>query len=228
MGLEKSLLGCSAMKNIALSIMGGVAALTFAPSAQAATSITFTPGVGGLTAGQTLLAGFTNLADSAGVSGSGFDIHVGSDGNGADPAVGGTGDPYLSVLGGGTANFTFGGLTQLGFDYGSADLYNQLLLIFSNGPNESYNGSALINGGIANGDQIAPATNGRITITADGGRSIVGMQLTSSANSFEIDNLGTIRAVPEPATWAMMLIGFGGIGYAMRRRPSPKVSAYTA
>jgi hypothetical protein len=25
-------------------------------------------------------------------------------------------------------------------------------------------------------------------------------------------------AVPEPATWAMMLLGFGGIGYAMRRK----------
>ena len=24
-------------------------------------------------------------------------------------------------------------------------------------------------------------------------------------------------AVPEPATWAMMLLGFGGIGFAMRR-----------
>lgn len=30
-------------------------------------------------------------------------------------------------------------------------------------------------------------------------------------------------AVPEPATWGMMLLGFGGVGYAMRRRP--KVSA---
>ena len=27
--------------------------------------------------------------------------------------------------------------------------------------------------------------------------------------------------VPEPATWAMMLIGFGGIGFAMRRRRRP-------
>lgn len=26
-------------------------------------------------------------------------------------------------------------------------------------------------------------------------------------------------AVPEPATWAMMLFGFGGLGHAMRRRP---------
>jgi hypothetical protein len=27
-------------------------------------------------------------------------------------------------------------------------------------------------------------------------------------------------AVPEPATWAMMLFGFGGLGYSMRRRKS--------
>lgn len=27
-----------------------------------------------------------------------------------------------------------------------------------------------------------------------------------------------VRAVPEPATWAMMLLGFGGIGMTMRRR----------
>ena len=25
-------------------------------------------------------------------------------------------------------------------------------------------------------------------------------------------------AVPEPGTWAMMLIGFGAVGFAMRRR----------
>ena len=29
---------------------------------------------------------------------------------------------------------------------------------------------------------------------------------------------GQINAVPEPATWAMMLFGFAGIGFAMRRR----------
>lgn len=30
--------------------------------------------------------------------------------------------------------------------------------------------------------------------------------------------LGTIGGVPEPGTWAMMLIGFGGIGFSMRRK----------
>ena len=28
-------------------------------------------------------------------------------------------------------------------------------------------------------------------------------------------------AVPEPATWAMMLLGFGAAGFAMRRRRAP-------
>lgn len=30
--------------------------------------------------------------------------------------------------------------------------------------------------------------------------------------------LADVRAVPEPATWAMMLLGFGGIGMSMRRK----------
>jgi hypothetical protein len=32
------------------------------------------------------------------------------------------------------------------------------------------------------------------------------------------NNGGTGGAVPEPSTWAMMLLGFGGMGVAMRRR----------
>ena len=35
--------------------------------------------------------------------------------------------------------------------------------------------------------------------------------------SFAIVNLSNPAPVPEPATWAMMLLGFGGIGFAMRR-----------
>jgi hypothetical protein len=35
-------------------------------------------------------------------------------------------------------------------------------------------------------------------------------------------------SVPEPATWAMMLIGFGGIGMTMRRRRSSMALAQVA
>lgn len=50
----------------------------------------------------------------------------------------------------------------------------------------------------------------------------------AAASAYVDDNAGGERfinfafiasGVPEPATWAMLLIGFGGIGFAMRRRP---------
>jgi PEP-CTERM motif-containing protein len=34
--------------------------------------------------------------------------------------------------------------------------------------------------------------------------------------------------VPEPATWAMMLLGFGGVGFAMRRKKSMRAIAQLA
>jgi hypothetical protein len=38
-----------------------------------------------------------------------------------------------------------------------------------------------------------------------------------------MDNLA-INPVPEPATWALMLLGFGGIGMALRRRRKPALA----
>ena len=35
---------------------------------------------------------------------------------------------------------------------------------------------------------------------------------------------GGVPPVPEPATWAMMLLGFGVVGYSMRRRRTPALS----
>lgn len=40
----------------------------------------------------------------------------------------------------------------------------------------------------------------------------------------QIGRLDGQGAVPEPATWALMMLGFGGIGYAMRRRASVKTT----
>jgi hypothetical protein len=148
-------------------------------------------------------------------------IMTGSNGNGADPAVGDQGDPFLSVLGGGVANFTFeAALSSLGLDYGSADAYNTFVLFLSDGTSNTYSGQDIIDIGTADGDQESPRTNGRLTFTTSGDVFITGLRLVSSQNSLEVDNFGVTSAVPEPGTWAMMLLGFGAIGFSMRRRRS--------
>ena len=42
------------------------------------------------------------------------------------------------------------------------------------------------------------------------------------AADFVVSNI-SVAGVPEPATWAMMLVGFGGLGAAMRSRRKPAV-----
>lgn len=46
------------------------------------------------------------------------------------------------------------------------------------------------------------------------------LNLPASSNAYLF---GAAGGVPEPATWAMMLLGFGGIGMTMRRRRSPRL-----
>jgi len=63
-------------------------------------------------------------------------------------------------------------------------------------------------------------------ITSDLGISSISIGAINggvTSNTFVIDNLqigsaASTRAVPEPATWAMMLVGLGAIGAAMRRK----------
>lgn len=50
--------------------------------------------------------------------------------------------------------------------------------------------------------------------------------VNGSAETYNLNNaqFGVFSAVPEPGTWAMMLFGIGGVGFAMRRRTG-KVNA---
>lgn len=54
--------------------------------------------------------------------------------------------------------------------------------------------------------------------------TLIGGTQTGNQNAelYHLDNLrfgaASTPAVPEPATWAMMLVGFGAIGWTMRRR----------
>ena len=42
---------------------------------------------------------------------------------------------------------------------------------------------------------------------------------TAAISDFAPNNSNVLASVPEPASWAMLLVGFGGVGIALRRRP---------
>lgn len=46
----------------------------------------------------------------------------------------------------------------------------------------------------------------------------------TGGNGSNFNGTANIAAVPEPAAWALMLLGFGGIGFAMRRRRQPALA----
>ncbi|WP_445191669.1 Npun_F0296 family exosortase-dependent surface protein [Sphingomonas sp. Tas61C01] len=156
---------------------------------------------------------------AAGLIGAGFAIKVPpADSNGAPPASSiPAGTPYLSVFGGGSATYNFTSLVNsFQFDWGSIDAYNTLTIVSNMGPDIVIPGSASFTNP-ANGNQSAPATNGLFTVFGGEGEFFKSVTFSSTGNSFEVDNLA-IAAVPEPATWAMMLIGFGLIGATARYR----------
>ena len=214
------------MRMINYALLAG-AALFAATAANATTTITFDDGIGNLQPGEVSYANFNTPGTSGTIVGPSLNyaILTGSGPQGAQPATGDQGDPYLSVgtfLPSGYVRFDFtgqagGGVRQLGMDYGSADSYNTFVLYLSNGLTETYTGGAAISD-LANGNQTSPVTNGRLTFRESPGLYITAIELRSTGQALEVDNFGVIAAVPEPATWGMMLLGFGVMGVSLRRR----------
>lgn len=109
-------------------------------------------------------------------------------------------------------------VSSVSFDWGSVDSYNSINLFTSTG-NFIVNGSDLPP---ANGNQSDFGTNFRFTAQFDAPTDLQSIHFVSTRNSFEFDNV-SIAAVPEPATWAFMIFGFGAIGGAMRRQRKANV-----
>jgi hypothetical protein len=204
------------MKKTLLAAAVAVATLAGAASASATIVYDFMPGASSAGAGYTVINTFD---DATGIVGSNFQIKVPpADGNGAPPANSNpSGTPYLSVLGGGSATITFAApVTSFQFDWGSIDYYNTLRVFTTGGTSKAFTpGYNFTN--TADGNQVLPGTNGLFTVRGTAGETFTSFMLTSDANSFEIDNLA-IPGVPEPTTWGLMIMGFGGIGAMLRRR----------
>jgi hypothetical protein len=95
--------------------------------------------------------------------------------------------------------------------------YNQ-----SNNCNGSTGGVGLFNGQSDAG--TITLTFGQTATQVDLSNFLLKYQSIPGPNGTTLSALGTQSAVPEPATWAMMLMGFAGIGTSMRRRRQPRLA----
>ena len=66
-------------------------------------------------------------------------------------------------------------------------------------------------------DTVVPYEGNAVRFAADTIRATGGVTGTVGG--------GTLIAVPEPATWAMMITGFGGVGALLRRRRTMAATA---
>lgn len=131
-----------------------------------------------------------------------------------------------AVVSGGTGNVS---LTQIGFELANNDTFTKAVFNL----NAATNGSVLIhvegvniNGGFFEDDFTVNA-NGQnfFTVTSINGQLITDISLTAiNGATFEdlrqvrLGGFETVGAIPEPSTWAMMLLGFAGVGFLAYRR----------
>jgi hypothetical protein len=116
---------------------------------------------------------------------------------------------YMAVLSGQSETVVYGKTySELGLYWGSIDTYNVLTLF--NGAN-----SVVVSvPPVADGGQFADDSNRYFVVSGFEFDKVV---FSSTQNSFEFDNVA-VAGAPEPSTWAMMLLGFAGLGFAGYRK----------
>jgi hypothetical protein len=144
-----------------------------------------------------------------------------SDGDGAVPFN--TNARYISVLGGGELDLTFGQSNKLGLYWGSIDAYNTIEFKLNGVTVANLGGSDLLLQASLNADGNQGSYNSnRFVWLTDTNGAFNEVVLRSSSNSFEFMN---VQAVPEATTWAMMILGFLGLGFLGYRKSSKSTGA---
>jgi PEP-CTERM motif len=186
-------------------------------------SVTFTPYGGADTPpltppGSTLVSDFSS---SAGLTGT-FSLVTGSvSGTNLAPAYSATTqDPsqYLAVLADGTATLTLPKEQGVEIYAGSIDSYN--MITFSNGL--SYTGAQLasmIPALADSGCEFCSNSNGRLSFLFTPAEAVTWVNFTTDgSNAFEIAQVTSTGTIPEPSTFAMLMLGFAGLGFAGYRQ----------
>ncbi len=156
-------------------------------------------------------AGYTFAGSTAGL------IYNGADGLHVNIAAPPAGDStlYMALQKGQIATLNTPFLKTLSLYIGSLDPTNKITFNGLGGFTQSFVGSDLFNP--AQGNQSNDQNNRRFYFSFNPSNKVDQIVFTSNENSFEFDNIGGLASgVPEPSTWAMMLLGFGGIGFMLR------------
>jgi len=119
-----------------------------------------------------------------------------------------------------------------GLYWGSVDAYNTIDFYLNGSLVASYTGAsaAVLTALSATGCQGSTDCNRYVVFDGFSYDKVVlgSSGLGASTPAFEVDNIASTSAVPEPATWAMMLIGFAGIGFVAYRRTKKSAAALAA
>ncbi|GGY30145.1 FxDxF family PEP-CTERM protein [Pseudoduganella albidiflava] len=112
-----------------------------------------------------------------------------------------------------TLTFDYALAQQVGFDGANADNYWQ---VGFGGTSQDSTALSIANGGFS-GWKTAT-----MTFTADGASQVLSFLAKGTAPGAPpfllLDGVSLVSAVPEPATWGMLLGGLGLVGFAARRR----------
>jgi hypothetical protein len=129
-------------------------------------------------------------------------------GNNANPA--GYVGNYMAILNGQSETLKFSHQMDIfGLYWGSIDTYNSVEFLLNGAQvGAIIKGSDLKSPIEATGNQLGANSNAYVTFSNLLFDEVI---LSSSGNSFEFSNVAA--AAPEPATWAMMILGFGGVGF---------------
>jgi len=127
-------------------------------------------------------------------------------------------------LGQGSENVSFSARSSFSFFWGSIDPGNAITIKFADNSTQTISGAniaAEFSDIKDTGCQVQTDCNRYFTFTGQAGAQITGFSVTSDSNSFELTN---ISAVPEASTWAMMILGFFGVGFmAYRGKSKPSL-----
>jgi hypothetical protein len=198
-------------------------------AAAAHASVSFVGYGTALPPGETTITNFATLAGATGTAG----LFTGSQvGVSAAPAFSvSTFDTasYLSLQGGESETLSLASSRQISIYVGSLDSYNTIT--FGGPGGDSFTGGQLAAMTVAldDGNQTASSSNGRFIF--DFSAPVTSVTFFSGSNAFEIASVASgsngfeiarvTEAVPEPAAWALMLVGVGGMGAALRAGRKP-------